>query len=446
MTLPEALEIFLTLWLVLPGAGGITISDFKPETNPKPGSRTIASWSRDPSKDPRTFEFGWIEIGSNATHIHITGSTINITDTTTAGSMEVTYPFESGQYNLAIFAVGPTNGPLFINDQEIDVKSPTDGTVTSSEPSTFATTASTSERLQTTSEASFLGNDDPGPTNGLFRPSVLTSSGSSVTNTSVSDASLPPETHTITSERRGGSISCSELILMNSQVGFSSYFRQCYKQGILIYRASVDRYTCHKVRGPLYHLEKLPKNLTGVCFFLRSQPSDVSQTHRSTPMAVAPIVAGTIGGLLMLGVIALAVRCHLRKRRSGTQTSVIISPFLTHESGNRAVPTVTDGTGIRQGSERPGINQGTISRNFPDTEFEPPPPVNLEYAEDASSTAITPVAQSSLEGASLTRAVPYRPDMRVFTTDELVMELKQRLWEEGRWELDESLPGYPESD
>ncbi|KAL0066831.1 hypothetical protein AAF712_006235 [Marasmius tenuissimus] len=96
MTLPEALGIFLTLWLVLPIAGGITISDFKPETKPKPGSKTVASWSRGPFKDPRAFEFGWIEIGTNATHIHLTGSIINITETTTAGSMEVTYPFESG--------------------------------------------------------------------------------------------------------------------------------------------------------------------------------------------------------------------------------------------------------------------------------------------------------------------------------------------------------------
>ncbi|KAL0056831.1 hypothetical protein AAF712_016556 [Marasmius tenuissimus] len=362
MTLPEVLGIFLTLWLVLPVAGGITISAFKPETKPKPGSKIVASWSRDPFKDPRTFEFGWIEIGTNATHIHLTGSTINITETTTVGSMEVTYPFESG-------------GPLFINDQEIDVESPTGGTITSSESSAFATT--TSERLQATSETSLSGHDDPSQTDDLSGPSIhLTSSQSSAMSTSVSNAPLPSETQ---------------------------------------------------------------------CTMSESQPSDVSQTHHSDPLAVVPVVAGTIGGVLMIVMVAFAARCYLRERRSGMQTRGI-NPFLTHESENRGILTDTDSTGVQQRSGRPGTNQANIDRS-PDTELGPPPPVILEYTEDTSSaTAITAAVRSSLEGPSIARAAPYRQELRVFTTDELAAELKQRLWEEGRWELDESLPGYPESD
>ncbi|KAL0061058.1 hypothetical protein AAF712_012120 [Marasmius tenuissimus] len=127
-----------------------------------------------------------------------------------------------------------------------------------------------------------------------------------------------------------------------------------------------------------------------------------------------------------------------------------INPFPTHVSGNGAIPPDTNDTDIQQGSEQPHINQVDIGgRHYgrADTKPEPPPSANLEYAKDACSATIASATQNSLEGGlNFILATPVRPEMGAFTTEELVVELKQRMQEEGRWNRDESLPGYPESD
>ncbi|KAL0056805.1 hypothetical protein AAF712_016582, partial [Marasmius tenuissimus] len=178
------------------------------------------------------------------------------------------------------------------------------------------------------------------------------------------------------------------------------------------------------------------------------RPSDISPAHRPTSLAVVPVIAGTIGGVLIVIVVTFAVRCYLRERCPGMQ-ALDINTFPTHVSGNGAIPPDTNDTDIQQGSEQPHINQvdiGVRHSGRADTKLEPPPSVNLEHAEDACPATIASAARNSLEGPNVVPATPFRSEMGAFTTDELVVELKQRMREEGRWDRDESLPGYTESD
>ncbi|KAL0056607.1 hypothetical protein AAF712_016788 [Marasmius tenuissimus] len=173
-----------------------------------------------------------------------------------------------------------------------------------------------------------------------------------------------------------------------------------------------------------------------------SPPHNASQIPSSTRIAVGPIVGGAIGGVLALGLILFAFRWYLQKRRSKAQGPLNIDPFPAHHSEPKALSPGSGDTTTQQPLE---VNQDDryIGRD-PDAKVEHQPLVHLRYAEDASST--TPVVRNGVDDTNVAPAALPRPGIEVFTTDELVVALNQRLQEEGRWEIDESLPGYPESD
>ncbi|KAK1229115.1 hypothetical protein PQX77_007847 [Marasmius sp. AFHP31] len=176
----------------------------------------------------------------------------------------------------------------------------------------------------------------------------------------------------------------------------------------------------------------------------RSQPHDAPQNHSSTPAPVAPIVGGIIGGALAVALILFVLRCRLRRRRFQAQGSLNIEPFPTHPSEPKVSPPGSDNTTPQQHT---GTNQDDIAARYtyrdPDAKVERQPLVHLQYAEDTSTT---PAVQNGLDGTNVAPATFPRPGIEVFTTDELAFALNQRLQEEGRWEIDESLPGYPDSD
>ncbi|KAK1229116.1 hypothetical protein PQX77_007848 [Marasmius sp. AFHP31] len=176
-----------------------------------------------------------------------------------------------------------------------------------------------------------------------------------------------------------------------------------------------------------------------------SQPPNASQTHSSTRVVVAPLVGGVICGVLALASILFALRWYLRKRRSKAQDPLDIDPFPTHPSEPKSLSPGSDDTTTQQHSDtnQDDITARHIDRN-PDAKVERQPPVHLRFAEDASST--TPAVQNGVDGMYVAPGAFPRPGIEVFTTDELAFALNQRLQEEGRWEIDESLPGYPDSD
>ncbi|KAJ8090128.1 hypothetical protein PM082_018712 [Marasmius tenuissimus] len=354
------LKFCLTLWLVLPQLRGFDISSFplslEPgETTAKSGSITHVPWSREPDKDPQTFEFVWVTSGSGDLHFQRTNIIVNLNDTNQKGeTTDVPFPQKPGPYRLAIFGVpfAPANEPLFTDDQEVVVE-PLDGSMAMPPRGT--------------------------PTNAID----TTQSGSSSQRTTQSPA--------------------------NSTSSLSS--------------------------------GTTPKNTPA------SQPSNASQTHNSGQVPLAPMVGGVIGGVLVPGLAVFAIRCYLRKRRSKSQGSLDIDPFPAHLSEPKVCPPESDGTASQQRHEQPDINQDDIAtrdvgRN-PDTKVDPLPLVHLQYAGNTISA--TPPVENGLEGPNVARATTSRPELEVFTTDELVVALNQRLQEEGRWEIEESLPGYPES-
>ncbi|KAK1215315.1 hypothetical protein PQX77_022074 [Marasmius sp. AFHP31] len=177
---------------------------------------------------------------------------------------------------------------------------------------------------------------------------------------------------------------------------------------------------------------------------VESQPHNASQNHSSTPAPVASIVGGVIGGVLAVGLIFFVLRWRMRRRRSQAQGFLDIEPFPTHPSKPKVPTPESDNTTPQQHS---ATNQDDIAaRHDPDAKAERQPLVHSgRYVEDVSST--TPAVQNSLDGTNVNSASLHRPGiLEVFTTDELVDALNQRLREEGRWETDESLPGYPDSD
>ncbi|KAK1222664.1 hypothetical protein PQX77_014480 [Marasmius sp. AFHP31] len=403
--------ILLTSSFLPPGARGFEFSQIRPDAlagiAPSPGLNALVTWTRDLSKDPDTFEFVWMPIGS--TDIQRTGVSVNVTaqPTIAQGALAILpYPAE-GLYHLAIFGVpgfsDRASEPLLTSSYKIKVEPAVGSAVTSSiELSTTPTTATTSglwgSILTPSLTLTSTTNDRPGRTS-ISRPSVPTTSESSATDTEDSDSLRPSTTQT----------------------------------------SMLESFTSSE-----HSDSSLPSSAT-----VKNQPSDSSQAHRPTSFAVVPIVAGTIGGVLTVVVVVFAVQCYLRERCSGTQT-LDVNPFLTQVSRNRAVPPDTHDTSSQQGSAQPSIIQTDIgalgvSRD-PETQLEPPPPVSLENVENTCSATIASAARNNLERPNVVPATPFKPEMGVFTTDELVVELKQRMREEGRWERDESLPGYPESD
>ncbi|KAL0057075.1 hypothetical protein AAF712_016303, partial [Marasmius tenuissimus] len=179
-------------------------------------------------------------------------------------------------------------------------------------------------------------------------------------------------------------------------------------------------------------------------------PSDVSQARNSPPVRVVPVVLGAISGLLMLGVIAFALQCYLRKRRSWSPSSFHVYPVLTQISQTRVFSPESDGTTAQQGPHEPGVSRANIvARGIdydPDAKSDWPPLVDLEYAQpevtSLTPTTTAPVVQIIPVDPNATTAVAFRLGMGVFTTDELAVELNQRLREEGRWDNRESLPEY----
>ncbi|KAJ8079995.1 hypothetical protein PM082_016821 [Marasmius tenuissimus] len=295
---------------------------------PLAGSKANVSWSRDPSKNPPSFSFVWVNHTGRPTGN--TGVNVGVTNSTTAGSKEVPYP-SPGRYKLSIFealnVVSYLDDPLFTNKQETIVLAPDGSALLSSELST--------------------------------PPSSVSSTSGEDSNTAL-PSSTPPES--------------------------------------------------------------------------------ASQTRSS--MSV-PIVVGTIGGSLMLGLMAFIIRYYFRKRRStaGRQTSSLdIDPFLTQLSEKNVVSSKSDGIAAQR-PQQP--EPDTVAQQGPDT-TKPESPPSIDPPENASATRTPTVAQNTVEG--LVNVAPSsRREMQVLTTDELAVELNQRLQEEGRWDVDESLPGYPES-
>ncbi|KAJ8079996.1 hypothetical protein PM082_016822 [Marasmius tenuissimus] len=176
-----------------------------------------------------------------------------------------------------------------------------------------------------------------------------------------------------------------------------------------------------------------------------SRPPSASQATSSTPLPVVAIAVSAIGGLLILGLVAIIFRCYLRKRHSaaGRQTSPLnINPFLTQPSEKNVIPSKSDDsdTAIQQRFQHPEAH--IMAHQESDTKAEPPP--LIDSPNNAVATGTPTVVENGVEGPTNV-TLASRTEMRVFTTDELAVELNQRLQEEGRWDVDESLPGYPES-
>ncbi|KAK1215316.1 hypothetical protein PQX77_022075 [Marasmius sp. AFHP31] len=175
-----------------------------------------------------------------------------------------------------------------------------------------------------------------------------------------------------------------------------------------------------------------------------SQPHAASQNHISTPAPVAPIVGGVIGGVLTVGLILFVLRWRLQRGRSQAQGSLDIEPFPTYPSKPKVPPPESGNSTPQQHS---ATHQDDIAARYtyrdPDAKVEHQPLVHPRYAEDTSST--TPAVQNGLDGTNVAPVTFPRPGIEVFTTDELAFALNQRLQEEGRWDIDETLPGYPDS-
>ncbi|KAK1226705.1 hypothetical protein PQX77_010308 [Marasmius sp. AFHP31] len=179
-----------------------------------------------------------------------------------------------------------------------------------------------------------------------------------------------------------------------------------------------------------------------------SRPSivpEAPETPSSTPLPVVAIVVSAIGGFLVFGLVAFILRWHLRKRRSaaGRQKSPLsIDPFLTQPSEKNAIPSKFDDTAIQPRPDQPEVGimvYHDVGRD-PATKVEPRP-----LGSESTTTTDTPlVSQNGVEGL-VNVALTSRREIQLFTTDELAVELNQRLQEEGRWDVNESLPGYPES-
>ncbi|KAK1231210.1 hypothetical protein PQX77_005680 [Marasmius sp. AFHP31] len=179
-----------------------------------------------------------------------------------------------------------------------------------------------------------------------------------------------------------------------------------------------------------------------------SRPSSAPKTPEtpsSTPLPVVAIAVSAIGGFLIFGLIAFILRCYLRKRRSaaGRQTSPLgIDPFLTQPSEKNAIPSKSDDTDIQQRPKQPEVDivvHHDVGRD-PDTKVE-----RRSLGSDSTTATNTlAVSQNGVEG--LVNVAPTsRREVQTLTTDELAVELNQRLQEEGRWDVDESLPEYLEN-
>ncbi|KAL0058961.1 hypothetical protein AAF712_014328 [Marasmius tenuissimus] len=195
------------------------------------------------------------------------------------------------------------------------------------------------------------------------------------------------------------------------------------------------------------HSTELPSSTASGSESRPSASDDASQTRK---LPIVPIVVGAIvGSILMLGSVVFILRCYLRKRRSAGQTpSLEIYPFRMQPS-EKAISPKSDYEAAQQRTQRPEADI-TIHQDIgrdPDIKLAPPPDwADPEDTLPASTLVLVRNGVDGLVDVALAPATP-RSAMQVFTTDELVMELNQRLQEEGQlWDVDESLPGYPESD
>ncbi|KAJ8090130.1 hypothetical protein PM082_018714 [Marasmius tenuissimus] len=406
MILPGALGLRSTWWLILPGARCFSISvagPFTPETT-KPGRETQVNWGRDPTKDSPTFEFVWIATESGERERTNVGIDLTSTDIKKTGdTINVLYP-KPGRYNLAIYSV-PVNladNPLFTGNQEIRVEDSPDDTTTS-ETSVTSTTISII-RLPQSSLAPSQTNTGTTSSGRGTTTNILsvppTPSASNVTNMETSQSTLSSNARTTTSE------SATSREVSNTTLSATAT--------------------------------------------TRNYPSNVSQTRNAPPVRVVPIVVGAISGLLMLGVIAFTLRCYLRKRRSASHSSFHIYPVSTQLSQSRDSLPESDSTTAQQGPHGPGVSRANIVAQGIDydldTKSDWPALVDPDCAEPevTSLTPATtaPVVQRILVDPNAATAVAFRLGMGVFTTDELAVELNQRLREEGRWDNRESLPEY----
>ncbi|KAJ8090132.1 hypothetical protein PM082_018716 [Marasmius tenuissimus] len=185
----------------------------------------------------------------------------------------------------------------------------------------------------------------------------------------------------------------------------------------------------------------LPSNTTS-----QDQRFNVSDPGNSAPVPVFPIVIGAIGGVLTMVLLAFILRCYLRKRRSKGQGLFDINPFATRSAAPRILPPVSDSTAPLQHPQQPDIYQESIAARSIDHDADTDAeaghlPIYPQYTENTTFTP--PAIQDDLEEPNIAppAASTTRTGMAMFTTDELVVELNQRLQEEGRWKIDESLPG-----
>ncbi|KAL0573187.1 hypothetical protein V5O48_008771 [Marasmius crinis-equi] len=174
-----------------------------------------------------------------------------------------------------------------------------------------------------------------------------------------------------------------------------------------------------------------------------TQTQSTSQTPApsgSHPTPLGPILGGTLGGLFVLGLIIVGIwLCNRHKRRRQARPhnpepdildpEFTVDPFIDHfPSGRRA--------------ETPQ-SQPVLEKLLPTSTLAQHSPI-----VDASAATDT---DTWVPGATTPNTLPTSNEPRIgpitgFTTDELVVELNQRIQtEDEQWNENETLPEYPGS-
>ncbi|KAL0575925.1 hypothetical protein V5O48_006055 [Marasmius crinis-equi] len=159
-----------------------------------------------------------------------------------------------------------------------------------------------------------------------------------------------------------------------------------------------------------------------------------TQAPTSHPSSLVPIIGGALGGLFGLGVIISVIWLYFgRKRRDTYQPKPELSDLEFNVD------------------PFPSGREGKTHRSRPVSEKLAPTPEPVQRLTIvAASTAID--TDTRVPGVPPLAVLPVSDEPRVgpltgFTTDELVVELNQRIQtQDGRWNDSETLPEYPGSE
>ncbi|KAL0565002.1 hypothetical protein V5O48_017031 [Marasmius crinis-equi] len=170
-----------------------------------------------------------------------------------------------------------------------------------------------------------------------------------------------------------------------------------------------------------------------------SQPtSQTSASSGSRPVPLASILGATLGGLFALGLIVLAIYCYCRHKRQRQARNHQPEPDSS-DPGSTVDPFPSG-----QGAKTRRSRLGSEKKLAPTPEPVQHSPI---VAANGATTTDTTVSETPSPNALPVANEPGIGPFAGFTTDELVVELNQRIQtQDGRWNENETLPEYPGSE